>query len=64
VKGGLNLSRAFGDHQYKQNRKLPLFEQMVTAKPGKNLLRHFEIFSEILKHLETFSDILKYFETF
>jgi protein phosphatase 1G len=33
VKGGLNLSRAFGDHQYKQNRKLPLFEQMVTAKP-------------------------------
>jgi len=33
VKGGLNLSRAFGDHQYKQYRKLPLFEQMVTAKP-------------------------------
>jgi len=37
VKGGLNLSRAFGDHQYKQNRKLPLFEQMVTAKPGNFL---------------------------
>jgi protein phosphatase 1G len=30
---GLNLSRAFGDHQYKRNKNLPLREQMVIALP-------------------------------
>lgn len=33
VNGGLNLSRAFGDHSYKVNRDLPLEEQMITALP-------------------------------
>ena len=33
VNGGLNLSRAFGDHSYKVNRELPLEEQMITALP-------------------------------
>ena len=34
VKGGLNLSRAFGDHMYKDNSKLELKDQMITAYPG------------------------------
>lgn len=33
VNGGLNLSRAFGDHSYKINKDLPLEEQMITALP-------------------------------
>lgn len=33
VNGGLNLSRAFGDHSYKVNKDLPLEEQMITALP-------------------------------
>lgn len=33
VNGGLNLSRAFGDHFYKQKEELPLHEQMITSKP-------------------------------
>ena len=30
---GLNLSRAFGDHSYKQKTQLPADEQMITAFP-------------------------------
>ncbi|KJH51014.1 protein phosphatase 2C [Dictyocaulus viviparus] len=33
VNGGLNLSRAFGDHSYKKNLGLPLRDQMITALP-------------------------------
>uniref|UniRef100_A0A0N5BB98 protein-serine/threonine phosphatase n=1 Tax=Strongyloides papillosus TaxID=174720 RepID=A0A0N5BB98_STREA len=33
VNGGLNLSRALGDHNYKQNHELPLEDQMISAKP-------------------------------
>ncbi|XP_066995659.2 probable protein phosphatase CG10417 [Anabrus simplex] len=33
VNGGLNLSRAFGDHAYKQNVHLSPEEQMITASP-------------------------------
>ncbi|XGW13329.1 hypothetical protein V3C99_000011 [Haemonchus contortus] len=33
VNGGLNLSRAFGDHSYKKNADLPLRDQMITALP-------------------------------
>ncbi|XP_044733042.1 probable protein phosphatase 2C 58 [Chrysoperla carnea] len=33
VNGGLNLSRAIGDHAYKQNKDLPAEEQMITALP-------------------------------
>ncbi|GAB6026646.1 hypothetical protein CHUAL_013052 [Chamberlinius hualienensis] len=33
VNGGLNLSRAIGDHTYKQNKKLSLREQMITSLP-------------------------------
>ncbi|RCN40441.1 protein phosphatase 2C [Ancylostoma caninum] len=33
VNGGLNLSRAFGDHSYKKNTDLPLRDQMITALP-------------------------------
>lgn len=33
VNGGLNLSRAFGDHCYKKNTELPLAEQMISALP-------------------------------
>uniref|UniRef100_A0A915M6K5 protein-serine/threonine phosphatase n=1 Tax=Meloidogyne javanica TaxID=6303 RepID=A0A915M6K5_MELJA len=31
VNGGLNLSRAFGDHFYKQESKLPLSSQQIIA---------------------------------
>lgn len=33
VNGGLNLSRAIGDHFYKRNSELPLRDQMITALP-------------------------------
>lgn len=33
VNGGLNLSRSFGDFDYKQNAKLGYAEQMITCKP-------------------------------
>ncbi|KAJ8976989.1 hypothetical protein NQ317_013990 [Molorchus minor] len=33
VNGGLNLSRAIGDHAYKQNKLLSDREQMITALP-------------------------------
>ena len=33
VKGNLNLSRSLGDLEYKQNKKLPQEEQMITAFP-------------------------------
>lgn len=33
VNGGLNLSRAIGDHAYKNNSELSLKEQMITAFP-------------------------------
>nr|CAD2182512.1 unnamed protein product [Meloidogyne enterolobii] len=33
VNGGLNLSRAFGDHFYKQESKLPLSSQQIIALP-------------------------------
>ena len=33
VNGGLNLSRALGDHTYKENADLPLKEQMISPEP-------------------------------
>lgn len=33
VNGGLNLSRAIGDHAYKMNKELPADEQMISAMP-------------------------------
>ena len=33
VNGGLNLSRALGDHSYKRNKDLPPEEQMISALP-------------------------------
>lgn len=33
VNGGLNLSRSFGDFDYKQNKNLDYSEQMITCKP-------------------------------
>ncbi|XP_028037886.1 probable protein phosphatase 2C 11 [Bombyx mandarina] len=39
INGGLNLSRAIGDHSYKQNKDLGAKEQMITALPDvKKLL--------------------------
>ncbi|XP_036149694.1 probable protein phosphatase CG10417 isoform X2 [Monomorium pharaonis] len=40
VNGGLNLSRALGDHAYKQNIVLPPQEQMISALPD---VRHITI---------------------
>ncbi|CAH8625845.1 unnamed protein product [Schistosoma rodhaini] len=33
VNGGLNLSRALGDHSYKQTPNIPLTDQMITPSP-------------------------------
>lgn len=33
VNGGLNLSRAIGDHAYKMKKDLPAHEQMISAQP-------------------------------
>lgn len=38
VNGGLNLSRALGDHAYKTNKSLPLTEQMISPVPDVNTL--------------------------
>lgn len=43
VKGGLNLSRAFGDHMYKDNSDLDLKDQMITAYPD---IKHHDVTSE------------------
>lgn len=40
VNGGLNLSRAIGDHAYKQNKALSLAEQMISPQPD---IRSLEI---------------------
>ncbi|CAD6236894.1 GSCOCG00008284001-RA-CDS [Cotesia congregata] len=40
VNGGLNLSRALGDHSYKQNSDLPPEKQMISAMPD---VRHVKI---------------------
>lgn len=33
VNGGLNLTRSFGDFDYKRNHNLEYHEQMITCKP-------------------------------
>ena len=33
VNGGLNLTRSFGDYNYKRNKNLSYAEQMITCKP-------------------------------
>lgn len=38
INGGLNLSRAIGDHSYKQNKELGPKEQMITALPDVKTL--------------------------
>ncbi|XP_029283234.1 protein phosphatase 1G [Cottoperca gobio] len=38
VNGGLNLSRAIGDHFYKRNKALPPDEQMISAMPDVKVL--------------------------
>ncbi|XP_064411522.1 protein phosphatase 1G [Latimeria chalumnae] len=38
VNGGLNLSRAIGDHFYKRNKSLPPEEQMICAMPDVKVL--------------------------
>lgn len=38
VNGGLNLSRALGDHTYKETEGLPLKEQMISPEPDVNKL--------------------------
>jgi len=46
VDGGLNLSRALGDLQYKKNESLPLEEQAVTPLPDIKIVdRHPEYVS-------------------
>lgn len=40
VNGGLNLSRAIGDHSYKRNSTLPAQDQMISAYPD---VRHITI---------------------
>lgn len=39
VNGGLNLSRAFGDHAYKTNTNIPADQQMISASPDVRHIR-------------------------
>lgn len=39
VNGGLNLTRSFGDFDYKRNSKLAYDKQMITCKPD---IKEFE----------------------
>ncbi|XP_040583915.1 protein phosphatase 1G [Lepeophtheirus salmonis] len=39
VDGGLNLSRALGDHAYKLKKTLPLIEQMISPQPDIRTLK-------------------------
>ena len=43
VNGGLNLSRALGDGEYKKNDSLPAEEQMITAKPDITKIKNENI---------------------
>ena len=38
VNGGLNLSRAIGDHTYKKNKDLDLEKQMITSLPDVKVI--------------------------
>jgi serine/threonine protein phosphatase PrpC len=38
VNGGLNLSRSFGDFNYKKNNSLSWAEQMITCKPDVKVI--------------------------
>ena len=38
VNGGLNLTRSFGDFDYKQNKSLGWDEQMITSNPDVKLV--------------------------
>lgn len=40
VNGNLNLSRALGDLEYKQNTSLPPEEQMITANPDISKIKN------------------------
>lgn len=43
VNGGLNLTRSFGDFDYKSKKELGYHEQMITCKPDIRVFqRHFE----------------------
>ena len=39
VNGGLNLSRSFGDFDYKRNDSLGYDEQMITCKPDIKVIK-------------------------
>lgn len=39
VNGGLNLSRSFGDFDYKRNESLGYEQQMITCKPDIRVVR-------------------------
>lgn len=43
VNGNLNLSRALGDLQYKQNTKLTPEQQMITANPDISKIKNENI---------------------
>jgi len=42
VNGGLNLTRSFGDFDYKQNSNLSYQEQMITCKPDIRIVERKE----------------------
>ncbi|KAL3109632.1 hypothetical protein niasHT_018830 [Heterodera trifolii] len=48
VNGGLNLTRAFGDHFYKQTERLPLKDQMITALPDVTVTERHDEADEFL----------------
>ena len=51
--GGVNMSRAFGDFFYKQNKLLPADEQQLIAIPEVNVVP-FELGDMVTKHVKNF----------
>ena len=59
VKGNLNLTRGFGDLEYKQNKSLPPEEQMMTANPDIQVEEFDNTFDFIIIGCDGIWDCLK-----
>ena len=57
VKGNLNLTRGFGDLEYKQNKNLKPEEQMITADPDIKIIDYSKDIDFVQKRLKDTPDI-------
>ena len=59
VKGNLNLTRGFGDLEYKQNKNLPPEEQMITANPDIKIVDYEKDINFVIIGCDGIWDCLK-----